>query len=1220
MYGTAVILLLCLDHAASAATVDETLDIDLGPLIDQAAQSPTRFAIDIPHAVSVDHVGTWTSTASTKTWTYAIRIPTAVSMSFHASRASLPPGAVLTITGSGGAKTTYTARDISRGGLWTRPLPGDTLFLSLSVPEAQQSQLLFQIQSVQAGYRGLGGVVPDHPEYKRIAPRLRQQSSNCMLNYACEATSANQGPANATVAIVVANVAQCTGTLVNDTSGDGTPYILTARHCENGTYGGGNPAAAANVTVYWDAVSPCGASIGSIYDGNSITQTGATTVVEQQDAWLIRLDAPPRASDAYYAGWDATGGVFTGGYSVHHALGFDKQYVGWYGQAILQSIPGSALNIGYTSNFWGVVNGTGSGGPGDSGGALFDPNNHTVGSSSRGLNIGGPDTPGICPADPPPAPTPTTVTDVYTALSAIWSSTSDTTSTTGSATFQSVLDAAGTGKLVIDGLGPLPVTLTVDQSIPSTGQMVHLAWNALGAQTCTASGGFMGDGWGGSLGASGTLSLTEQGGGPINYSLRCSASGEIGWASVTVYWQFVPAFVNFSITSGPNSNAGSMVQLQWASNAQPCTASGGASGDGWPGSKPSSGSQSVLASVLGNVTYSLTCGSGGRVATNQVMVTVLAPYVSTIQSDANNLLAGQPVNLEFGAGGDCTKSGGAGGDGWAGPLVTSGVSVTEATAGTYTYTVTCTGAGATANLSASNSITLTFTNAAPTVTLTASPSNPELYTDPGAEASVLTLSWNSNVRPCAISAVGPGNSQESVDTLDGAMPTGTAQDDPLVAGSYLYTVTCGTGQSPAQATKTVTWFTNDPAVTLFFVATPWPLGVQFGGITWQSNVYPCSAIDGASGDGWAGSQGATAASGGASLIESTPGPITFGITCGSGAQTAQAQSTTNVITPTASISASANTLAVGTELTLSWNANFGGCTLSSAPGGVVGQSLGETGQFILLKLIAGTYTYTINCVGAQASTQVTFTGAATTLTASASNVSVGSPVTLTWNSQGATACMPSAGTPNDGWTGTLSSSGSIIVTSWTASTVTYSILCTNPQGQSQAQTQVTYTPVGATEPTIPTPSVTLKTSAASQIEGSPVTLTWMSQNASACTASGGGNADGWSGALALSGTMSITESTTGSFTYDITCTGAPPAATADALVDFTDTSVTVTGGGGTGGGGALDFGSLILLVLSVSLRLRRESPGHVSERRLKVRPSSVGPCAESTSVRCAQRP
>jgi len=45
------------------------------------------------------------------TWVYSVRIPTAISLSFHAAGIVLPPSAVLTVST---ARTTarYTARDV----------------------------------------------------------------------------------------------------------------------------------------------------------------------------------------------------------------------------------------------------------------------------------------------------------------------------------------------------------------------------------------------------------------------------------------------------------------------------------------------------------------------------------------------------------------------------------------------------------------------------------------------------------------------------------------------------------------------------------------------------------------------------------------------------------------------------------------------------------------------------------------------------------------------------------------------------------------------------------------------------------------------------------------------------------------------------------------------------------------------------------------------------
>ena len=357
----------CLGVLAQASAVGaatpaiDDIHADMPALIREAATGATRFAVDIPHPVSIDSAGTWTASGAVANWDYTVRVATAVSMSLHASEISLPPDAVLTVRG-GGVVRRYTSSDIRNGELWSHPLPGDTLYLSVVVARSAQSLVRVRINSVQAGYRSLGGKVPDHPYFRALKAAVA--TSGCSLNYACEATAANQGPANATVALVIGNVVQCTGSVMADTALDAAPYILTARHCQSGVLGGGNPGAAADTWIYWDAVTPCGGTLGSIYDGTALTQFGAQTVVEEQDAWLIRLNDPPVASDAYFSGWDATGGTFVGGYAVHHALGYNKQFVGWNGQALLHTLSAASLHVGYDSTFWGVVNARGHVGAG----------------------------------------------------------------------------------------------------------------------------------------------------------------------------------------------------------------------------------------------------------------------------------------------------------------------------------------------------------------------------------------------------------------------------------------------------------------------------------------------------------------------------------------------------------------------------------------------------------------------------------------------------------------------------------------------------------------------------------------------------------------------------------------------------------------------------------------------------------------------------------------
>jgi hypothetical protein len=165
-----------------------------------------------------------------------------------------------------------------------------------------------------------------------------------------------------------------------------------------------------------------------------------------------------------------------------------------------------------------VVNQLGAVGAGSSGGALFDPNNNVVGSGTLANLTTGTGSAGVCPATTLVAPTNSNVAAQYTALAAVWTSTADTTSTTGGATLQSVLDPGDTGAMAVSGFGVTPITLSVSNNGPALGESVTLSWNIAGARSCTASGGESGDGWAGTYGASGTVSVTGFTPGDATYS------------------------------------------------------------------------------------------------------------------------------------------------------------------------------------------------------------------------------------------------------------------------------------------------------------------------------------------------------------------------------------------------------------------------------------------------------------------------------------------------------------------------------------------------------------------------------------------------------------------------------------------------------------------------------------------------------------------------------
>jgi hypothetical protein len=179
----------------------------------------------------------------------------------------------------------------------------------------------------------------------------------------------------------------------------------------------------------------------------------------------------------------------------------------------------------------------------------------------------------------------------------------------------------------LTGVAPITAEISADPTSVVAGTATTLQWDASPGASCTATGGATGDGWEGNLPPSGSQSVTETSAGTYQYGLSCHADSQTAQAetSVTVTWPVVTA----SLSGSPTSiSAGESVTLTWSStNATSCTASGGGANDGWPGTKATSGSQSVvepnaLSVPSISLVFEITCTSNVSGLTAQATSTV----------------------------------------------------------------------------------------------------------------------------------------------------------------------------------------------------------------------------------------------------------------------------------------------------------------------------------------------------------------------------------------------------------------------------------------------------------------------------------------------------------------------------------------------------------------------------------------------------------------------
>jgi hypothetical protein len=222
---------------------------------------------------------------------------------------------------------------------------------------------------------------------------------------------------------------------------------------------------------------------------------------------------------------------------------------------------------------------------------------------------------------------------------------------------------------------------------------------------------------------------------------------------------------------------------------------------------------------------------------------------------------------------------------------------------------------------------------------------------------------------------------------------------PVVTGDFSQSNNCGASLAPgAVCTIAVNFSPTAPgirkgSIAIASVGASFPVSLAGTGIigvalnasastatvgvpvtlSWSASPgTTCSASGGSLSDGWAGK---LASSGSQSVVESSAGSYTYGISCVAGADTAQAQAVVAMTLPTVSLSATPTTVTVGHPATLTWTStNADSCTAS---GGVAGDAWPGTkpnsGSASITESVAGSVSYTLTCVSGPASVKASAT-------------------------------------------------------------------------------------------------------------------------------------------------------------------------------------------------------------------------------------------------------
>jgi len=244
-------------------------------------------------------------------------------------------------------------------------------------PENIDNPGYIEIASVTHGYRTAADF-----------ERAFGSSGSCNMNVNCPDGQALEDQRNAVVMLVSGNNGFCTGSLINNTANDGTPYILTANHC--GSSGFANWIFRFN----WQAENCVNPSSSPSFQSVSGSVSRANR--QASDFRLLEITGGledgtvPASYNPFFAGWDNSGTAPSSTFCIHHPSGDIKKIA-------FDDDPAVVAQYGNTpENTWRVVwdrNTTTE--PGSSGSPLFDQNGRIIGQLWGGgascTNLSAPD-------------------------------------------------------------------------------------------------------------------------------------------------------------------------------------------------------------------------------------------------------------------------------------------------------------------------------------------------------------------------------------------------------------------------------------------------------------------------------------------------------------------------------------------------------------------------------------------------------------------------------------------------------------------------------------------------------------------------------------------------------------------------------------------------------------------------------------------------------------
>ncbi len=277
---------------------------------------------------SMENSGTWDFLLDgTKIWRLSITSEDAKALSLHYNQFYLPKGTKLFLYNANKRQVigAFTSRNNPTGNrrFSTEIIEGETTTLEYIQPSDVTEKPIINIFKVSYIYRGVEGLIG---QYRTNRATNFGASGPCEVNINCPEGN-NWQTEKRGVAEIFAVVAEgagfCTGTLINNTQEDGTPYFLTADHC------GGTSQNMDLWEFYFNYETPSCPNPMSEPSYNTIsgcTLKSRGPISGGSDFLLVELnETPPSNYNVYYNGWDISTTPASSTIGIHHPSGDIKK-------------------------------------------------------------------------------------------------------------------------------------------------------------------------------------------------------------------------------------------------------------------------------------------------------------------------------------------------------------------------------------------------------------------------------------------------------------------------------------------------------------------------------------------------------------------------------------------------------------------------------------------------------------------------------------------------------------------------------------------------------------------------------------------------------------------------------------------------------------------------------------------------------------------------------